>query len=477
MPNTYTTPGVYIKEVSLIPNSITRDAETIPLFVGFTTNHTRNFANPGNDGETAPVTWIRSYQEYVQIFGAAKPETFSVSIEDKTVSGTISRKVSVSHVPTTTTKYLMAYAMQLYFMNGGGPCKVLSLAQAYNTGFPIADYWYNGARQFVPITEGCALLVMPDMVNMDTSYLKVVVDFLKICEGSGGKFMLIDLPQVAASGNKSAAEATLEGFRSIGSGSHLKHGAAYFPHLVTSLRYAYDPTTITLSHTLDNGKGVCDGKTLSAIQFNDTALYYDIVGRIEAVAPVMPPSSAVAGQIVRTDRERGVWKAPANISLNSVKAPALTLTTMEESLANTDASSGKSVNVIKTLPGRGTLIWGSRTLDGNSGEWRYVPVRRLFTMAEEAIKRGCEWAVFEPNDANTWLRLKSSIEAYLTQLWREGALMGAKPQEAFQVRVGLGVTMTQQDILEGMLRIEVGMAAVRPAEFIVLRISQMMQQS
>ncbi|WP_225975103.1 phage tail sheath C-terminal domain-containing protein [Anseongella ginsenosidimutans] len=120
---------------------------------------------------------------------------------------------------------------------------------------------------------------------------------------------------------------------------------------------------------------------------------------------------------------------------------------------------------------------GARTLDGNSNEWRYVSVRRFFNMVEESVKKATEPFVFEPNDANTWVKVRAMIENFLTLQWRAGALAGAKPEHAFYVKVGLGQTMTAQDILEGRMIVETGMAVVRPAEFIVLRFSHKMQES
>lgn len=479
MAQPYSSPGVYVKEVSLLPSVVVRDAATIPLFAGWTRNHTLNFPFMISEGETAAPVLVGSYQEYVRIFGAPKPEQFKVHVEDRTASGSVQRKVQVSREVTVDSDFLMGYAIQHYFANGGGPCKVMSLAAAYKSNaYPISDYWYNGARNNVPMVEGCSLLVLPDAVALGGSHGKVMQDFLSLCETTGNRFLLVDVPYKKGSLTKSDAATSLESFRTLAPGSAARHGAAYFPYLVTTLRYEYDPSKIVVTHTVDGTPGSANQKTVAALKTSGhDGLYNAIIAELDAVPVVLPPSAAVAGQMVRTDRERGVWKAPANVTLNAVQEPNLQLTTLEADTANVDVSGGKSVNVIRSLPGRGTVIWGARTLDGNSPEWRYVPVRRLFTMAETAIKRGSEWAVFEPNDANTWLRLKTMIENYLTGLWREGALMGAKPQEAFYVRVGLGVTMTPQDILEGMLRIEVGMAAVRPAEFIVLRISQMMQQS
>jgi uncharacterized protein len=133
--------------------------------------------------------------------------------------------------------------------------------------------------------------------------------------------------------------------------------------------------------------------------------------------------------------------------------------------------------VIRAFTGKGNLIWGARTLAGNDNEWRYISVRRFFNMVEESTKKASEQFVFEANDANTWVRIRGMIESFLVQQWKAGALAGAKPEHAFYVKVGLNETMSAQDVLEGRMIIEIGMAVVRPAEFIILRFSHKMQES
>lgn len=179
----------------------------------------------------------------------------------------------------------------------------------------------------------------------------------------------------------------------------------------------------------------------------------------------------------KVDESRGVWKAPANVELLNVIKPSIKIDNKDQESLNVDETGGKSINAIRAFAGRGTKVWGARTLAGNDNEWRYISVRRFFNMVEESIKKSTYWAVFEPNDAKTWIKVKSMIENYLTQKWRDGALAGAKPDQAFYVKVGLGTTMTQLDILEGRMNVEIGMAVVRPAEFIILKFSHKMQES
>lgn len=218
-------------------------------------------------------------------------------------------------------------------------------------------------------------------------------------------------------------------------------------------------------------------KTLDNSLANSLGIYKDILAKISASTSQLPPSGAIAGVYALVDDQRGVWKAPANVSLSSVVGPIIPIDNAQQDDFNVDTNAGKSINAIRAFTGKGTLVWGARTLAGNDNEWRYISVRRFFNMAEESIKKATGQFVFEPNDANTWIKVKGMIENFLTVLWRQGALAGAKAEHAFFVKVGLGQTMTAQDILEGRMNVEIGMAVVRPAEFIILKFSHKMQES
>lgn len=218
-------------------------------------------------------------------------------------------------------------------------------------------------------------------------------------------------------------------------------------------------------------------QTYEQALYSSFAIFRNIVNGINTTMTVCPPSGAIAGIYALVDNQRGVWKAPANVSLNSVISPIVAFAASETDALNVDSTAGKSINAIRAFSGKGTLVWGARTLAGNDNEWRYVSVRRFFNMVEESVKKSTYWAVFESNDANTWVKVRGMIENYLTQKWREGALAGATTKEAFFVRCGLGITMNAQDILEGRMNVEIGMAVVRPAEFIVLKFSHKLQTS
>lgn len=232
---------------------------------------------------------------------------------------------------------------------------------------------------------------------------------------------------------------------------------------------------ITLAY--NEGGGSVSGSTLTAGNKADKTLYNKITKELKKKYVELYPGATMAGIYARVDKDRGVWKAPANVSINMVKDPSISVTKEEQENLNVDSTSGKSINAIRKFAGKGVIVWGARTLAGNDNEWRYIPVRRLFIFIEESVKKATEFVVFEPNDAKTWMRAKTMIENFLITLWREGALAGAKPNEAFYVKIGLGETMTSLDILEGRMNIEIGLAAVRPAEFIILKFSHKLQVS
>ena len=216
---------------------------------------------------------------------------------------------------------------------------------------------------------------------------------------------------------------------------------------------------------------------LNELKAKHPGLFTRITNAIAKTPLRMPPAPAMAGVYASVDRQRGVWKAPANVGLSATKDPAVRLSQADQALLDIDETDGKSINCILYFTGKGVIPWGARTLDASNLDWRYISVRRLFMMAEESIKKAARFAVFEPNDKNTWSKVKAMINNYLLSLWQKGALMGAKPEQGFFVKVGLGESMTFQDVLDGKMIIQVGMAPVHPAEFIILRFSQMQQTS
>lgn len=199
------------------------------------------------------------------------------------------------------------------------------------------------------------------------------------------------------------------------------------------------------------------------------AFYYPwikIIDPLSGQLKPVPPGGFVAGIYARTDTERGVHKAPANEVVRGAKELEFALTKQNQDILNP-----RGVNAIRAFPGRGIRVWGARTLSANT-LWKYINVRRLFIFIEESIEKGTQWVVFEPNDHRLWARVTATITAFLTTQWREGRLMGTKPEEAFFVKCDRS-TMTDDDIVNGRLICVIGIAPVRPAEFVIFRIAQL----
>lgn len=194
-------------------------------------------------------------------------------------------------------------------------------------------------------------------------------------------------------------------------------------------------------------------------------LWLTLVGDINAA--VYPPSAAVAGVYCRIDATTGPWFTPANVSLQGVNTVFGVSDREQEFNLN-------SLNMIRNLYQRNAVVWGGRTTKGDNTDWRYISVKRTFNMLQRDIRDALRKVVFQPNTARTWQSVRSSINAYLNSIFLRGGLSGSRPEDAWFVRVGKGVTMTAEDILDGVMIVEVGVATVRPAEFIVLRFSQIM---
>jgi len=198
------------------------------------------------------------------------------------------------------------------------------------------------------------------------------------------------------------------------------------------------------------------------------ALYWPWIKVFDPVAGqarFVPPSGHIAGIWARNDDTRGVWKAPANEVIRGAISLELQLTKSEH-----DQLNPVGIDCIRAFPGRGIRVWGARTLSSDPA-WRYVNVRRLFNYIEESVIGGTQWVVFEPNDMALWQRVRRTINAFLVRTWRDGALFGATPQEAFYVKCD-SETNPSEVIDAGQLVVEIGIAPVKPAEFVIFRIAQ-----
>lgn len=465
----YKTPGVYVEEIPKLPPSIAQVDTAIPAFIGYTQK-----AEDDRTGESLVLEpkRIRSMLEYDRLFGKPDTETnLSVLINDSVNPPVIQASVD----KTVQSKYKMYYALQMFFANGGGPCWIVSVGLYESSGGIVDDTTLTNGLNTTEKIDEITLYVYPDAqgITAPEGFYNVYKASLDMCVELKDRFTVMDIwqnPDLDFLGN-------VEAMRSSTIGSQediLKYGAAYFPNLETTLNYYYGgegdgDANVTIEHSGDLAG------TLAELKSKDNAMYFQAQNALRNLPMEMPPSPGVVGQYASVDNARGVWKAPANVSIDLVSKPMIKITDKEQEILNVDTTGGKSVNVIRSFVGRGSsIIWGARTLAGNSNEWRYVPVRRFFNMVEESIKKATTQFVFEPNDLNTWSRVKSMIDNFLVQQWRAGALMGTTPEQAFFVKVGLNETMDEVDIWEGRMIVEIGMAVVRPAEFIILRFSHKM---
>jgi phage tail sheath protein FI len=483
------TPGVYVVEESKFPPSVVPVETAIPAFVGYT--RTTQFR--GESLINRPVA-VNDLLEFQAVFGGPPSiGSFAVTVDE---AGAVVGAVSNPNTGANG-RFRLAHALRHFYDNGGGRCYVVSIGNYSASGVTgdIADAHLAGLNAVAREDEP-TLLVMPDLSGMApadpgnagqvaavrASYHSVLVQALNQCATLGDRFLVCDLWDGATAGSNG-----ITAFRNGIGTRNLKYGAVYHPFIRTTIPWSWDEGTITVAQNArrnDDGSvtrpSPHNGMTLTALKTHATnanpLIYANVRAELGRFNVTLPPAAAVAGVYATVDRTRGVWKSPANESLASVESLTVAIDQDLNDNMNVDTT-GKSINAVREFAGKGFLVWGARTLAGNDNEWRYVSVRRFFNMVEESCRKATEPFVFEPNDAGTWIKVKAMIENFLVVQWRDGALAGAKPEDAFFVRVGLGSTMTAQDILEGRMIVEIGMAVVRPAEFIVLRFSHKMQES
>ena len=501
MATAYKTPGVYVVEKDAFPNSVVEVATAVPAFIGYT----QKADNKGSSLLNKP--WrITSLSEFQSYFGFAPPAQFSL---DKPASGQTPELAlgADQYVLTQTTAiYRLYHSLVLFFHNGGGAAYIVSVGGYSDT--VAADKLSAGIDTLLKEQEP-TMVVIPDAVALQFSdCISVQQSALAHCGKLMSRFAILDI----FDGYKDRQDPSgdvVENFRDALGTNSLDYAAAYYPWVnasvvqTTDLDFsnvtnpdvlkqvlndeltaaALDPKKTAAikakidsipaaGATLDPAAAADLGKVLLVV----SPLYGTLLSKIKDKLNLLPPSAAMAGIYTLVDNNRGVWKAPANVSLNAVVSPAVNISADEQEDLNV-TTAGKSINAIRSFIGEGTLVWGARTLDGNSLDWRYINVRRTMIMLEESIKLAAKAYVFEPNTANTWVTIKSMIRNFLTGIWKRGGLAGAAPDDAFGVFVGLGETMTPEDILEGVLRVTVLVALSRPAEFIEITFQQQLQKS
>ncbi|MBN2527983.1 MAG: phage tail sheath family protein [Deltaproteobacteria bacterium] len=506
------TPGVYIVEKSAFPNSVVEVGTAIPAFIGYT-------AKADNKGKTLRnKPWrITSMAEYLSYFGGAPVPLFDITEEQPNAADDpfYNLQGKDQYIVQTGGRYFLYYSMLLFFQNGGGPCYIVSVGN-YKDKIE-APSLIAGIGELIREQEP-TMVVVPDAVLLDdANCISVQQAALAHCNKMKNRFSILDV----WGGFKDRQDPSgdcVDAFRDALGINYLDFSAAYYPWINTTVVQDKDITFENIANrdvlcnclrdelklpdatddktpakirqqiaALDaveeetEEKDLSDDDAAARVLLNKSLivmspLYNTILKDIKNLLNLLPPSGAMAGIYTMVDSTRGVWKAPANVSLASVVSPAVNITHDDQEDLNV-TTQGKSINAIRSFIGEGTLVWGARTLDGNSLDWRYINVRRTMIMLEESIKLATKAYVFEPNDANTWVTVKSMIRNFLTGIWKRGGLAGASPEDAFSVSVGLNETMTPEDILEGIMRVTVLVAISRPAEFIEITFQQQMQKS
>lgn len=518
MAKVYATPGVYIEEKSAFANSAVAVATAVPAFVGYTEK-----AIAGKRDLSGVPTRISSYGDFLNYFGGASKTTFEVTPGE---AGTTDYSLKV-----TAGMYYLHANMRMFFANGGSDCYIVSVGQYGKEAAKIDKAQLIKGIDALKKEPEPTMLVLPDaMLLEEQEAFDVQGKMLSHC-GSDmrSRVAILDVFRGFLDRSPENDPDPITNFREKIGQNFLQWGAAYYPW-IESTAVQGDEVDITnisnpdgLKATLTNevnlgialgilsekraadinkvledldkiapaagGEGGEEGgeggeAAEGAVNINNlhqtllaiSPTYKDILKTIRETLNRVPPSATMAGVYSMVDNNVGVFQSPANVSVGSVVKPSINITSEDQEDLNLPLN-GKAVNAIRTFPGKGVLVWGARTLDGNSGDWRYISVRRTMIMLEQSIKAASEAYVFSPNTSATWSLLSSMIGNFLTNAWKQGALAGSTPEEAFSVAVGLGSTMTSQDILDGIMNITVKVAITRPAEFIVITFQQQMQQS
>jgi uncharacterized protein len=453
---TYRIPGIYTEEISTVPPMIEEVETAIPAFVGYTARAVRRDTN---DLIMVP-TKIGSMREFEMYFGYPFENelVLKISAED-------ANRFRVTGYEESELKYLLYYSIRIYFQNGGGPCYILSV-DTYSSQQQVVLKGKYGSGHFglldglnkLSEVEDTTLITIPEAVKLSAEdYSVLVKSVLLHCNSMRNRFAIFDLYD----GDKCGTDINKN--RSLFGNNYLKYGSAYYPYIRTKMTHYISPDLHNVIVEYEGEKiplGFLRSKNFMLYKFVRRELNYRYV--------ILPPSGAVTGVYVATDKNRGVWKSPANVKLNGVIQPVATTDNQLYDMFNEGPETRKSINNIKSVAGKGPMVLGSRTLATSENDGKYIPVNRFATMVLESLRQSTSWVVFENNDAATWNKICQIIENYLTQKWQEGALAGLYPQVSFYVKCGLGETMTGQDILEGKTSIEIGLAMIRPFEFTVL---------
>jgi len=520
---TIKTPSVYINELNAFPNSVVAVATAVPAFIGYTPQAVYK----GKSYSNVPVriTSLADFQAFFCLpdppapaspIKQYNPEYYLVQQKSQPVKGDylLINGAYYSILPDPNTIYYLYNSVKLFYENGGGAAYIVSVGpygpssgktsnpgdQIVNPNVQLNDFL--GGLQLLLNEQEPTMYICPEATLLNiTNNGTLMESMLLQCTQMQTSMCLFDIIGGHAPDPIFYTQ-DIQTFRKNTGSVGLSYGIAYYPFIGTTIMQNADidytnlfggdlkqllpllnpadipnPTVATIiANILD------PSSTLTVTQNNNALLiasttYGQIINNVLNDANMLPPSGAMAGVITATDNMVGPWEAPANTSIVGASSLPINISDTQQANLNIDAISGKSINAIRLFNGLGILVWGARTLDGNSQDWRYIPVRRTMIFLEQSCKLATRAYVFQPNDKNTWEAVKSMIGSFLTSIWKLGGLQGASASDAFSVACGLGTTMTGDDILNGFMNVSVKVAVVHPAEFIVLTFQQQMATS
>lgn len=517
-------PGVYINEQNAFPNSVVSVATAVPAFIGYTPQAMYDgksyvnvahritsfaefqtiycFPNPAPPASPA----VQYSPEYYLVQQKAQPADQDYMVINNTF---------YSILPDPNTIYYMYNSIELFYQNGGGEAYIVSVG---TYGQPSMQPMGPGQQIVNPnVMLNQLVFGLQLLLNEQEPTMYICPDATLLSVDNNATLMQSMLAQSQAMqtaicvfdliGGRNPDPLTYSDdvslFRESTGEQGLSYGTAYYPFIGTSIMQSTDinytnlfggdvkplepllnppsnpnPTAATILNNIQNPPGA----PLTVTQYNNALInaspvYATIIKHVLQQANVLPASSGMAGVMTTMDGQVGVWQAPANTSIVGAVSLPINLSESQQGNLNIDPVSGKSINAIRFFNGIGILIWGARTMDGNSQDWRYISVRRTMIMLEQSCKLAAQSYVFQPNVKNTWEAVKAMISSFLNTVWKEGGLMGATAADAYSVECGLGTTMTSDDILNGFMNVTVKVAIVRPAEFIVLTFQQEMPVS
>ena len=496
-------PGVYLNEPAG-PPAIAAVPTAQPCFVGVTAIAT----DAGRDltGIACPID---SFEAFVARFCGEAVRRYRIAPVDAPSDAAAVRlddAVAVLPIETGGVRGHLYDAMRMYFANGGGPCVIVSAG----AGEPDADRLL-AAVAVAAAYQGATAIAVPDAVLLPAAdWARVALGLIAACARAGDRMAILDVCELSAAPDGTSAVAAFRAALAEVPAEQRRFGVAYFPALIQ----ADDPATIDLSWidpaALDTLKTTLAalsltvaaralvaliGTSVARLEPADVGLppdpdlvtHRDLTNRLCAAIPAMrhllaaigetrrvvPPSGALAGIWCRSDAAHGVWTAPADVGVALAIAPTLAVdATLAAALDAPDQP--LAINPLRVFASRGLLVWGTRTLDNQSDDWRYLAVRRTVTWIEQSIRLGLQQLVFAPNTAATWASAATTIEALLHGLWAAGGLSGATAADAFNVATGLGATMTAGDVLDGRMIVAVTVRLAGAAGPIELTFAQAM---